>query len=171
MAAAARAAKKDAKTAANVILLDELKHRRRVLRRLGCALSPHASRAPDLLQLLLACLQAFELNKSDPAECLAGGSCGRASLGQRLRYWIQEVSGEATVRLLLYRYTDAEGVVTAKGRVASEIQSADELVLTELMFSGLLKVPVLLTQESSTSCSSLAPSKLLKGLLMTVCLH
>ncbi len=49
LAAAARVAKKDAKTAANVILLDELKHRRKVLRRLGCALSPHSFGALDLL--------------------------------------------------------------------------------------------------------------------------
>ncbi len=33
-------------------------------------------------------------------------------------------------------YVDSDGVVTVKGRAAAEIQSADELVLTELMFSG-----------------------------------
>ena len=33
-----------------------------------------------------------------------------------------------------------EGVVEVKGRVAAEIQSADELVLTELIFSGAFKV-------------------------------
>ena len=37
-------------------------------------------------------------------------------------------------------YVDSEGVVTVKGRAAAEIQSADELVLTELMFNGVFKV-------------------------------
>ena len=37
-------------------------------------------------------------------------------------------------------YVDSEGVVTVKGRAAAEIQSADELVLTELMFNGAFKV-------------------------------
>ena len=37
-------------------------------------------------------------------------------------------------------YVDNDGVVTVKGRAAAEIQSADELVLTELMFSGVFKV-------------------------------
>ncbi|DBA84763.1 hypothetical protein WJX77_001199 [Trebouxia sp. C0004] len=36
-------------------------------------------------------------------------------------------------------YVDSDGVVTVKGRAATEIQSADELVLTELMFSGAFK--------------------------------
>ena len=33
-----------------------------------------------------------------------------------------------------------EDVVEVKGRVAAEIESADELVLTELIFSGAFKV-------------------------------
>ena len=37
-------------------------------------------------------------------------------------------------------YVDSDGVVTVKGRAAAEIQSADELVLTELMFGGVFKV-------------------------------
>lgn len=37
-------------------------------------------------------------------------------------------------------YVDSDGVVTVKGRAAAEIQSADELVLTELMFGGAFKV-------------------------------
>ena len=37
-------------------------------------------------------------------------------------------------------YVDSDGVVTVKGRAAAVIQSADELVLTELMFSGVFKV-------------------------------
>ncbi|KAL3145466.1 hypothetical protein ABBQ32_003293 [Trebouxia sp. C0010 RCD-2024] len=36
-------------------------------------------------------------------------------------------------------YVDSDGVVTVKGRAAAEIQSADELVLTELMFNGVFK--------------------------------
>ena len=38
-----------------------------------------------------------------------------------------------------YRYVTSEDVVQLKGRVACEITSADELTLTELMFSGALK--------------------------------
>jgi superfamily II RNA helicase len=38
------------------------------------------------------------------------------------------------------RYVDEEGVVTLKGRVAAAIQSADELVLTELIFNSGFKV-------------------------------
>lgn len=37
------------------------------------------------------------------------------------------------------RYITNEDVVQLKGRVACEISSADELTLTELMFSGALK--------------------------------
>jgi ATP-dependent RNA helicase DOB1 len=44
----------------------------------------------------------------------------------------------------LIRYVNEEGVVTEKGRVAANIQSADELVLTELIFSGGFKVTILL---------------------------
>eukprot|EP00884_Botryococcus_braunii_P015661 jgi/Botrbrau1/2779/Bobra.0164s0056.1 len=65
-----RAGKREVKAASNLILQDELKGRRRILRRL--------------------------------------------------------------------EYVDSEGIVTKKGRVAAEIQSADELVLTELFFSGAL---------------------------------
>lgn len=39
------------------------------------------------------------------------------------------------------RYVDAEGLVSNKGQVAAHIQSADELVLTELIFSGGFQVP------------------------------
>ena len=42
-----------------------------------------------------------------------------------------------------------EGVVEVKGRVAAEIQSADELVLTELIFSGAFKVE---TGQLQPSC-------------------
>ena len=38
------------------------------------------------------------------------------------------------------RYVDEDGVVTLKGRVAAAIQSADELVLTELIFNSGFKV-------------------------------
>lgn len=43
-------------------------------------------------------------------------------------------------------YVDSDGVVTLKGRAAAEIQSADELVLTELIFSGVFKVHVKCSQ-------------------------
>lgn len=56
-----------------------------------------------------------------------------------------------------------EGVVTEKGRVAANIQSADELVLTELMFSGGFKVlsPCLPDPSYLQECVVLAlqPSK------------
>ncbi|CAL8466224.1 g5760 [Coccomyxa elongata] len=71
LAAQVRVAKKEAKNAASLILQQELKARRRVLRRLG--------------------------------------------------------------------YVDEDGVVTLKGRVAATIQSADELVLTELIFNSGFK--------------------------------
>ena len=38
------------------------------------------------------------------------------------------------------RYVDEDGVVTLKGRVAATIQSADELVMTELIFNSGFKV-------------------------------
>ncbi|KAK9840731.1 hypothetical protein WJX81_000998 [Elliptochloris bilobata] len=69
--AAAAVARREAKRAQGLILADELKARRRVLRRLG--------------------------------------------------------------------YVDAEGLVTVKGRVAAEVQSADELLLTELLFTGVFQ--------------------------------
>lgn len=37
------------------------------------------------------------------------------------------------------RYITSDDVVELKGKVACEISSADELTLTELMFSGVLK--------------------------------
>lgn len=37
-------------------------------------------------------------------------------------------------------YVDSNGIVTMKGRAAAEIQSADELVLTELIFNGVFTV-------------------------------
>lgn len=83
LAAAARSARREAKAAAGVVLLDELKARSRVLRRLG--------------------------------------------------------------------YLDDDGLVTTKGRVAADLQVADELVLTELVFGGAfngLKVPELVALAS-----------------------
>ena len=63
-------------------------------------------------------------------------------------------------------YVDSDGVVTVKGRAAAEIQSADELVLTELIFNGVFKVIAdadcaLHEAQSSLSvsvCSACAPS-------------
>lgn len=37
-------------------------------------------------------------------------------------------------------YMDSEGVVTLKGRVACEIQTGDELVISEMIFNGVFKV-------------------------------
>lgn len=69
LAVLVKLAKKEVKSAQNLILIDELKARQRVLRRLG--------------------------------------------------------------------YVDDEELVTMKGRVAAEVQSADELVLTEMLFGGV----------------------------------
>jgi superfamily II RNA helicase len=46
----------------------------------------------------------------------------------------------ALVHHCMARYVNSEGVVTEKGRVAANIQSADELVLTELIYSGGFRV-------------------------------
>ena len=46
-------------------------------------------------------------------------------------------------------FVDSSGIVTMKGRAAAEIQSADELVLTELMFNGVFKVS---SHTHLTSC-------------------
>lgn len=40
---------------------------------------------------------------------------------------------------MVCRYITSEDVVELKGKVACEISTADELTLTELMFSGVLK--------------------------------
>ena len=40
----------------------------------------------------------------------------------------------------LLRYMDEQGLVSVKGQVAAHIQSADELVLSELIFQGAFKV-------------------------------
>ena len=69
MHSAVKATKKEIKAAQSLILQDDLKHRRKILKRLG--------------------------------------------------------------------YLDKEGIVSLKGRVASEIRTGDELVLTELMFDGV----------------------------------
>lgn len=47
------------------------------------------------------------------------------------------------LRVVGCRYVDEDGVVTLKGRVAATIQSADELVLTELIFNSGFKVHIL----------------------------
>ena len=62
------------------------------------------------------------------------------------------------------RYVDDEGVVTLKGQVAAEIQSADELVLCELVFQGGLRVcaplysplwlDILLSPDHHLSCTA-----------------
>ena len=50
-----------------------------------------------------------------------------------------------------------DSIVTQKGRVAAEIQSADELVLSELIFNSNLKVMSMLKEASRPmvgSCGS-----------------
>lgn len=44
-------------------------------------------------------------------------------------------------KILIFSYL-VEDMVTKKGRVAAEIQSADELVLTEIIFNTNLKVSI-----------------------------
>jgi ATP-dependent RNA helicase DOB1 len=43
------------------------------------------------------------------------------------------------VKYLYFRYVTSDDVVELKGKVACEISTADELTITELMFSGALK--------------------------------
>uniref|UniRef100_A0ACD6A8A7 Uncharacterized protein n=1 Tax=Avena sativa TaxID=4498 RepID=A0ACD6A8A7_AVESA len=50
------------------------------------------------------------------------------------------------------RYITSEGVVEVKGKVACEISSADELTLTELMFSGTLKDATVEQMVALLSC-------------------
>lgn len=61
-------------------------------------------------------------------------------------------------------FVDSNGIVTMKGRAAAEIQSADELVLTELMFNGVFKVSLLFA-----SAMYLATHPLRRILLMGKC--
>ena len=61
-------------------------------------------------------------------------------------------------------FVDSNGIVTMKGRAAAEIQSADELVLTELMFNGVFKVSLLVA-----SALYLATQPLRQTLLMGKC--
>lgn len=37
------------------------------------------------------------------------------------------------------QYMDGEGTITAKGRIACEIQAADEILLTEMLLSGVFR--------------------------------
>lgn len=53
------------------------------------------------------------------------------------------------MRAIGARYVDADGLVTVKGRVAAEVQSADELLLTELLFTGVFQA-----RRAWTACSS-----------------
>lgn len=50
------------------------------------------------------------------------------------------------------RYITSEDVVEVKGKVACEISSADELTLTELMFSGTLKDATVEQMVALLSC-------------------
>jgi superfamily II RNA helicase len=55
--------------------------------------------------------------------------------------WHKEIlfCGSCSIRNNWCRYITNEDVVELKGKVACEISSADELTLTELMFSGAFK--------------------------------
>ena len=50
------------------------------------------------------------------------------------------------------RYVDAEGLVTLKGRVAAEVQSADELLLTELLFTGVFQARFMFQSLRAQQC-------------------
>lgn len=52
----------------------------------------------------------------------------------------------------IFRYITRDDVLELKGKVACEISSADELVLTELMFSGALKDMKVEEMVSLLSC-------------------
>jgi superfamily II RNA helicase len=54
--------------------------------------------------------------------------------------------------LVSFRYITSEDVVEVKGKVACEISSADELTLTELMFSGTLKDATVEQMVALLSC-------------------
>ena len=43
------------------------------------------------------------------------------------------------MEMWLYRYATSDDVVELKGKVACEVSSADELVMSELIFKGVLK--------------------------------
>ncbi|RWW00445.1 hypothetical protein BHE74_00034624 [Ensete ventricosum] len=62
----------------------------------------------------------------------------------------ERVKGSAEV--YFWKYITSEDVVELKGKVASEISSADELTLTELMFSGTLKDANLEEMVALLSC-------------------
>lgn len=55
-------------------------------------------------------------------------------------------------RYLYFRYVTSDDVVEVKGKVACEISSADELTLTELMFSGALKDATVEQMVALLSC-------------------
>lgn len=56
------------------------------------------------------------------------------------------------IMLLKRRYTTSDNVVELKGKVACEISSAEELTLTELMFSGIFKEAKVEELVSLLSC-------------------
>lgn len=48
-------------------------------------------------------------------------------------------------------YVDAEGLISVKGRVAADLQTGDELVLTELLFNGTFNS--LTPEQAAALCS------------------
>lgn len=55
-------------------------------------------------------------------------------------------------KLFICRYTSKDDVVELKGKVACEISSADELTLTEMLFSGSLKDATVEEMVAVLSC-------------------
>jgi ATP-dependent RNA helicase DOB1 len=56
------------------------------------------------------------------------------------------------VKYLYFRYVTSDDVVELKGKVACEISTADELTITELMFSGALKDATVEQMVALLSC-------------------
>lgn len=65
-------------------------------------------------------------------------------------------------------YCDSDGVIQLKGRVACEINTCDELVVTELIFSGVFNE---LTPEQSAALSSCLVHQVGTSRLWFISLH
>ncbi len=82
-----------------------------------------------------------ECNKSTCAQLLAEGVRLAKKEAKAAQSLILKEELRARRRVLRrLDYIDADGVVSKKGQVAAEIQSADELVMTELIFNGVFNV-------------------------------
>lgn len=91
-------------------------------------------------------LEASQPARADPqTACSAWHASAVAGLRTCLVLGCQTAAqGYSTVwsdsDLWLLRYMDEQGLVSVKGQVAAHIQSADELVLAELIFQGAFRV-------------------------------